>query len=157
MSRGFTLIELLVTITIMGVLAGGGVLYLTRSNSVQKIDTAKQELLSNLRYARVLATTNQIPPGFSGQLNRVAVNLGTNGFMSVWPNAVGVGPSYFSKDLTQDGINLSMSSGGIAFTVYEGRFVGVGSTMVITISSNDLTADNDKKLIITQSGLINDQ
>ena len=156
MSRGFTLIEMLIVLTIIGLITGGGVLYLNRSNAVQKIDTSKQELLSNLRFSRNLAITNQKPSGFAGNLTQVAVSLGANGVMSAWPNTVGVGQSYFSKDITPDGITLTLSSGTIGFSAYEGRFLGVGNTVVITISSSELTSSDDKQLIINQSGLIND-
>lgn len=159
MSRGFTLIELLIVLTIVGLLTGGGILYLNRTNAVQKIDSAKQEVLSNLRFARNLAITNQKPNGF-GNLGQVRVSLTANGIVTAWPvdTAGSVGTSYFSKDATPDGINTVLSTGTtFSFTPYEGRFLGTGDTLMITISSTEVDSSNNKQLIINQSGLINDQ
>lgn len=156
MPKGFTLIELLITITIIGLVTGGGILYLSRSNALQKIDTSKQEILSNLRFVRNLAITNQKPFGF-GNLAQYKVTLDANGLMTTWPvdMAGGIGSSYFSKDLTPDGVILNLSNGSpFGFSSYEGRFLGVGSSMVINIS--ELSIGDTKQLIITQSGLIND-
>lgn len=159
MSRGFTLIELLVVLTIVGLISGGSVVYLNRSNGLQKLDAAKQELLSNLRFARDLAITNQKPFGF-GTLSQVRVNLSSDGIITAWPvdTANGVGASYFSKDTTQDGVVLTLSSIGstFGFSAYEGRFKGESSTLNINISSTDLAVGDTKQLVITQSGLIND-
>lgn len=158
MSRGFTLIELLIVLTIVGLVTGGGVVYLNRSNALQKIDTAKQEILSNLRFARNLAITNQKPSGF-GALAQVRVSLTSGGVMTSWPvdTVGGVGASYFSKDLTQDGVSVTLSVGTtFGFSAYEGRFMGVGNTLGIKIASTELAVGDTKQLIITQSGLIND-
>lgn len=156
MLKGFTLIELLITITIIGLVTGGGILYLSRSNALQKMEASKQEILSNLRFARDLAITNQKSTGF-GSLAQYRVVLDSSGVMTLWPvdTAGGVGSSYFSKDLTPDGVILNLSNGSpFGFSAYEGRFLGVGSSMGINIS--ELSVGDTKQLIITQSGLIND-
>lgn len=156
MSKGFTLIELLIVLTIVGLVTGGSVLYLNRSNSLQKIDTSKQEILTNLRFARNLAITNQSPVGF-GSLSQVRVSLNSEGVMVLTPVNVGggLGVNYFSKDVTPNGVELTFSNGSpFGFSAYEGRFLGVGSSVVITIS--ELSVGDTKQLIVTQSGLIND-
>ena len=157
MSNGFTLIEILVVLTIVGLVTGGSAVYLNRSNSLQKIDTSKQEILSNLRFARNLAITNQKPAGFSGDLKQIAVLLSSDGVITTWPNTINVGPSYFTKDLTANGVNLALSVGtSFGFSAYEGRFIGIGDTLTIKISSQELLMTDTKQLIITRSGLIND-
>lgn len=158
MSRGFTLIELLIVLVITGLITGGGLLYLSRSNSLQKINTSKQEVLSNLRFARNLAITDQKPSGF-GNLAQVNVSLSSNGTMVLKPIDItgAAGPNYLSKDLTPDGVTVTLSAGTtFGFSSYEGRFIGVGNTLVITFSSVELSVGDTKQLIITQSGLIND-
>lgn len=156
MSRGFTLIEILVVLTVIGLITGGGILYLTRTNSIQKVDTTKQELLSNLRLARNLAITDQTS---AVNMSQVRVKLDANGIMTLWMVDVagGVGSSYFSKDISPDGVNIALSVGTtFGFSAYEGRFIGTGNTVVITISSKESTSIDSQKLIINQSGLIND-
>ena len=158
MSRGFTLIELLIVLVITGLITGGGILYLSRSNSLQKINTSKQEVLSSLRFARNLAITDQKPFGF-GNLSQVNVSLDPGGMMILKPidTAGSAGTNYLAKDLTPDGVTITLSAGTtFGFSSYEGRFLGVGNTLIITFSSPELSVGDTKQLIITQSGLIND-
>lgn len=103
MKNGFTLIELMIVVVIVILLAGGGIVYLNRFNAVQKVETTKDQLITNLRYARNYAITRQ---GSDGDLKYVSANLTIDGLLTVIPYSccpVAIGTSFFSKDISSNG------------------------------------------------------
>jgi len=60
---GFTLIELLVVITIIGLLAGGGVAAYSSFNQTQTLKTVANDLKNNLRLAQSKALASEKPAG----------------------------------------------------------------------------------------------
>lgn len=154
--KGFTLIELMVSVAIMGVMVGGGVFYMNRVNSLQKIDSAREELISNLREARNLAITNQKPIGFTDLVTEIYVDLKPNGLLEVKPNSVTEEIKYSSKNIADVNIDIGITNGPIRFEMYTGKLMGSGSIEII-ISSKELTSAEDKVISINSSGLIDDK
>ncbi len=156
MMKGFTLIELLVSVAIMGMMVGGGVFYMNRVISLQKIETARDELISELRAARNLAITNQKPIGFADFVSEIYVDLETGGLIQIKPNSDSESVVYSSKDITDVNIDLAITNGPIRFEMYTGKLISSGSIEVL-ISSKELTPAENKKIIINNSGLIDDE
>lgn len=162
--RGFTLIELLISIVISVLLIGGGVVSVNRFSSSQKIESAKDELVSFLRLARNYAVTGQKPSGFTDNLVYVSVDVTAKGRVKIFANN-DVGSTYFSKLIAPNGIGVS-SSGNLAFSAYDGKLVkddginvvpvGTGETSLFIISSTEGIGDT-KKVWVRISGLISEK
>lgn len=147
---GFTLIELLVAITIGLLVVGFSSMSLNNFYEKQKVESTRQELLSNLRLARNYAVTNQLPT--SG--NRVSVTIDANGLMVIKPqdiNGNDVGSSFFSKDFVPNNVWITISA-PIQFSVSDGRLIGT-TAVNIGVSGTNLV----KNIKIDESGLIYDQ
>ena len=145
---GFTLIELLISMTIGMLVIGFGSMALNNFNEQQKVEIAKQELLANLRLARNYATTNQLANGG----DRIVVTIDTDGIIGAITqdkDNYDVGISFFSKDITPDGVNVSASV--ISFSATEGR--SIGGTLNIGVSGSSSV----KNIKIDESGLIYEQ
>jgi len=145
---GFTLIELLIAMTVGILVVGFGTVALNNFNEQQKVEMAKEELLANLRLARNYATTNQLTNGG----DRIVVVVNTDGVIeAITQNDSNndIGTSFFSKDITPDGISINAPI--IRFSGTEGR--SIGGTLSISISGSNLT----KSIKIDESGLIYEQ
>lgn len=148
MKKGFSLIELMVVTAIIAVLLGGTIIYFNQSKSVQKLGATKSELTASLRMARNYARTLQVPVGFVGNLVYVGVSLSTGGVMRIYPaSSGGESPlSYFSRDISPDGVNISVNPSEIFFAAYDGKLLkndggivprGAGEVVTIVISSSE--------------------
>ena len=132
--------------TIGMLVVGFGTMALNNFNEQQKVEMTKQELLANLRLARNYATTNQLAPGG----DRITVNISAGGIIEAitqYENS-DIGNSFFSKDITPDGVNISASA--ISFNGTEGRSIDGTLTIVISGDGDDL----DRTIKIDESGLI---
>ena len=146
---GFTLIELLIAITIGISVIGFGSVALNDFNEKQKVESTRQELLSNLRLARNYAITNQIPITSSRDTDRIAITFDINGLMTVGTQNSGnvnTGYTFFSKDITPDNIFITTNN-LIKFTVTDGR--SINGEIDIGVSGGVV-----KNINIDPSGLI---
>jgi len=117
MRRGFSLIELVVSLGIMILLSGGVMVYISNFGAKQKLAAAQKEVVEGLRLARSYAVTSQMPD--SGDLNYIEVEV-ANKVMTARAN--GVGSSYFSRELSPTGIDVSLNK-DLWFSVYEGKLL----------------------------------
>jgi len=155
MNKGFTLIELLVAITIGLLVVGFGSVSLNNFYENQKVESTRQELVSNLRLARNYAITNQIPTNSSADTDRVAVSITDVGLMTVGTQTSGnndAGYTFFSKDITPKGVGVTFYGPNVTdtirFSVTDGR--SIGGTASIIINGVGTT----KNIKIDESGLI---
>lgn len=161
---GFTLIEVMISIVIIGMLLGGGLVYLNSFNSRQELQSAKDELVAALRLARTYAVTGQTPSGFTGVLQYVSVTINTTGNATVKAvNASDIGTSYFSKKIATSGIGVTAPA-DLGFSIYSGKLVKdngssivpLGTDRKITIRSTEGIGDT-KIITIKTSGLVDEQ
>ena len=150
-SFGFTLIELLVAITIGMLVVGFGTVSLNNFFENQKVESTRQELISNLRFARNYAATNQ----FTGDGNRLFVKINSDGLMemeSYKEDDISYIETIFSKDITPKGVGVTFygpgGTGIIRFSVTDGRSIGGTASIII----NGVGAT--KNIKIDESGLI---
>jgi type IV fimbrial biogenesis protein FimT len=153
--KGFTLIELMISVTILTLLLGIGTVSLNDFNANQKVQAAKNELISNLKFARNYATTMQLPVGVTGQMSYVEVGI-SNGIITA---ATNIGSTYFSKIFSTDGIGIGVSYSDnsrqyIRFASYKGN--SLGGNIKITINSNEKVGSS-AVVEINDSGLINEK
>jgi len=155
MNKGFTLIELLVAITIGMLVVGFGTVSLNNFYESQKVESTRQELISNLRLARNYAITNQFPSDSSADTDRVAVLIDDNGLMTVGTQTSGnvdTGYTFFSKDATPKGVGVTFygpnETNIIRFSVTDGR--SIGGTASIIINGVNI----NKNIKVDESGLI---
>ncbi len=143
--------------------AGIGLVSLNNFNGSQKINGTKNELISSLKLARNYAATMQLPEGVSktnNVLNYVQVDINANGHIAAV--AMDVGTSYFSKDVSPDGVNVVINppSATIKFASYKGSSIGgdpsvMGGAIDVIISSTEGVGDTEV-IHINSSGLINE-
>jgi len=118
-------------------------------NGTQKLESAKEEILANLRVARNYAITNQLPNG----ADRVLFSLISTGDLIIKPqNSAGdIGSSTFLvKDLFTSEIGATFVGSSIVFSVTDGRSLNgdIGLTLVSTLTTNT------KNILIQNSGNI---
>lgn len=117
-------------------------------NGNQKLESAKEEILANLRVARNYAITNQLPNG----ADRVLFSLSSTGDLTIKPqNSVGdVGSTFLAKDLFTNEIGAIMVGSSIIFSVTDGRSLSgdIGITLVSTLTTST------KNILIQNSGNI---
>lgn len=147
---------MMVVISIIMVLTGSGAVALNNFNNSQKLEGAKGELIADLRLARNMAITSQVPEGVSGTLNyvTVAIESGTLTSQGNWTNSVGgvSDTDYFSKS-NESTINISSNFG---FSIENGRLTDssgiLQGNLCLTLS---LIEDGTEKYVeINSSGLI---
>ncbi len=146
--NGFTLIELIVSLSIIMLLSTMGVSMIKDFNGTQKLESAKEEVLANLRLARNYAVTNQLPSG----ADRVLFSLNSAGDLIIKPQNSGgdVGSTFLSKDLFTSDIGATFVGSNIVFSVADGRSVNgnVGITLVSPLTTSK------KNILIESSGNI---
>ena len=99
--RGFSLVELLVVVTIILVLTGIGSYTISKFTQVSKVSKLRDYLSSEIKLARNLAMTNQLPNG-ELDLSYVRVSVSNENLVVEGINKSGVGVTespYFSKKL----------------------------------------------------------
>ena len=147
---GFTLIELLIAIAIGMLAVGFSTVALNNFNEQQKVESAKEELMANLRLARNYAMTNQFPTNSSSDTDRVFVSINNAGLVTIGTQTsgnVGTGYTFFSKDITPKGIFITANP-AIKFSVTDGR--SINGNINIGVSGNN----SNKNIKIDESGQI---
>lgn len=128
---GFSLIELMVTVTVIMVLVGVGSYSISSFTQSRKVLTARDEILSQIKSARNLAVTNQLPDK-STNLNYVRVSMsGRTITVSAVNNsgAVVTASPYFSKVMEIDpSVTISMLNDMTAITSF--GFDGITGKLV---------------------------
>jgi prepilin-type N-terminal cleavage/methylation domain-containing protein len=167
---GFSLVELIVVVAIVLVLISIGVAAISSFTQSRKLDTAGNELSSQIKLARNIALTSQLPEGAIDGFSFVKLII-TSDF-NVEARAikmVGVGLTsdlgqYFSKkigtvtDLTINSptppvtIGFSVANGRLVNTV-TGEFIDGPIELVLKIVGD---ADDEKKISINNLGLIDE-
>jgi len=146
----FTLIEMMVVVAITMLLAGVGAVALNNFNNNQRVDAAKEALITDLKLARSLAKTNQVPSG----AGFVLVNI-NNGVVSASADNGSENESYFNNE--NEGV-VGVSS-AFGFAVETGQLTdGEGilwssSDITFTLSLDD-EFGNEKCIRVEGSGLI---
>jgi type II secretory pathway pseudopilin PulG len=164
-SKGFTFIELLISISIIILLVSGVVASFNSFAVKNKLDNAKEEVMSNLRLARSYAVSMQGIGGVSGsELKYVKVEMSINGVMT---SKMDSNEEYFSKGLTPAEMTVTMTPPGpLLFGAYEGKagslsgsdikffgISGVGETAAIVLTLED----SSRTIIVNAAGVINEQ
>lgn len=146
--NGFTLIELIVALAILMLLSTVGVNLVKDFNGTQKLESAKEEILANLRVARNYAITNQLPGG----ADRVLFSFSSAGDLIIKPqNSAGdIGSTFLAKDLFTSEIGMTKGGSLIIFSVTDGRSINgdIGITLVSSLTSVT------KNILIQSSGNI---
>lgn len=159
MRKGFSLIELVVVLLVVMMISGGSLIYLNNFNSRQKLEKAKNEVISSLKLAQSYAKTRQLPvESEETKLNFVQVQV--NGANLV-AGANGVASKFFDKKIAESSeVTLSLSSPNIYFwngsgrlTDKEGVVLGDGETVTMTITLKT-DVDDNRKVIINSLGQI---
>lgn len=165
--RGFTFIELLISISIIMLLVGGVMASFNSFAVKNKLDNAKEEVMSNLRLARSYAVSMQGVGGVSGSnLKYVKVEMNTDGVMAVTMNS---GGEYFSRDLTPAEMTVAMTPNPLLFGAYEGKAaklsgvnlqffnIGTGETASIVLTLEMDLGGDSRTIIVNAAGVINEQ
>lgn len=159
-SRGFTLIELMVAITVSMIMMTGLGLSINNYYNVEKINQTNGDLVSLISLARNLAVTNQRPAGFTEDLGFVVVNISSNGLIEsfAYSTALGVGGSYFSKDIAENRVSTTVS-GDLLFVAGTGKLADRFGNLLpsnaevgVVISSEDV--GETRQVVITSLGTI---
>ncbi|MFA4827100.1 MAG: prepilin-type N-terminal cleavage/methylation domain-containing protein [Candidatus Shapirobacteria bacterium] len=164
---GFTFIELLISISIIMLLVGGVMASFNSFAVKNKLDNAKEEVMSNLRLARSYAVSMQGAEGTTGSnLKYVKVEMNTNGVMTVMMDS---DEEYFSRDLTPAEMTVAMTPTSLLFGAYEGKagsllgsdieffdISGVGETAAIKLTDTIFGTDS-RTIIVNAAGVINEQ
>lgn len=138
---GFTLIELIVALAILMLLSNMGLNMVKDFNGKQKLESAKEEILANLRVARNYAITNQLSPGATGAI----FNL-NNGVVTISDT----GQTFLSKTIFNSEIAVTTIGSQIVFSVTDGR--SINGDVGITLFS--LPTNTSKNILIQSSGNI---
>lgn len=104
MKRAFTLVELIVSIVIVMLISGGALININKFNSRQKLEKAKDEVMTALNLAKSFAKGRQLPQGSSeSELKYVEVRILPGGYIVAGAN--GVASIYF-KNHVYEGVTL---------------------------------------------------
>ena len=159
MRKGFSLMELIVSITAVVIISGGSLIYLNNFNSRQKLEKAKNEVISSMKLAQSYAKSRQLPIGSAeSRLNFVQVQInGTN----LIAGANGVSSLFFDKKIAEsDEVTLNLSPAIIYFWNGSGKLTDVGgvvlgdgdtATMTITLKAD---IDDSRRVTINSLGQI---
>jgi prepilin-type N-terminal cleavage/methylation domain-containing protein len=159
-SLGFTLVELMVAMAIMGVLITIGVVSLNKFGSSQKMEEARDGLISALRLARNYAVTGQN----KGIVNfrYVSFSVDTSGNVSIFSNT-SPGNNYLIKDISPSGTMIDTGA-TLMFAAYDGKLVdsagkplSVGASFMISAGSGIEDPGGEGLIVnVSSSGLINE-
>ena len=135
----------MVVIAISTLMISGGVLSLNTYLATEKINSAATTLVSMLNLAKNFAQTKQLPNGYVGKLDYVAVQLGVAGRLRAYPvslaSGMNVGTSYFSVYIG-NGAAISATMipvGGLNFAAGNGRLVDSSNVPVTANHSVGIT------------------
>jgi prepilin-type N-terminal cleavage/methylation domain-containing protein len=154
MRKAFTLVEMMVVVAVMMLLTGIGAVSLNKFNNGQKLDGQKEELIADLKLAKNMAKTNQLPVGITGSLKYVQVILNSGiGISATTVLSEGSNGNYFSKE--NNSISASSTFG---FSVENGRLTDDTGKLTSTPVCLTLYLSSDtttrKYVYIDTSGLV---
>ena len=132
-------------------------------NNREKTNQTASEVVSYINLAKSMALTNQVTANFTNSLDCVAVQI-KNGYITAYPEniALGVGSSYFSKKITDNGATIStINLGMLRFGSNNGKLLdsfgapvsasAVGTTIMIT---SNLSGDDKRVVSVSPAGII---
>lgn len=162
---GFTLIELMVSVTIILILVGIGSYSINNFTQSKKISGVRDELLTQIKLARNLAITNQLPDKTADlKYVRVTVLDKTITVEAIKNDgSIKTETPYFSKKLeSSENVSISVLNGSNTITSFgflgkSGRLVDTNGIFVagpFTISISDTISNSSFN--INDLGIIND-
>jgi Tfp pilus assembly protein PilE len=162
--RGFSLIELIIVVAIAMLLAGIGAAAVNSFTLSRKIDTVTGELVAQLKLARNMAITNQLPSGTSGNLSYVKVDVANDFTITASAynkDKTGVGTFFTKKIEATSGLVLTVSPiSNFGFWGASGRLIdttGVKSDFTdgpIIINVGVVGDEDQTKITISDLGMI---
>jgi len=165
--KGFTFIELLISISIIMLLVSGVMASFNNFAVKNKLDNAKEEVMSNLRLARSYAVSMQGAELTAGSdLKYVKVEMSTDGVMT---SKMDSGQQYFGRDLTPAEMTVVMTPNPLLFGAYEGKAaklsggnlqffnIGTGETASIVLTLETDLGGDSRTIIVNAAGVINEQ
>lgn len=134
---GFTLVEILVTISLILIISWFGVAYYSSFNQRQNVEQAAKKIVSDLRLAQNMATSQEIPSGclnFEGYFFNVDLNAATYKIESICNP---VSTRSIHKEVVLNGVTLS----GFTMVKFKSlgklpEFVNEKKFMTVTGSNN---------------------
>jgi len=137
--KGFTLVELMVAVAVLAIVSGLTLLTMNNYSTNQAQASVRSEIVANLRMARSLAKTMQKPDGFGEDLRYVEVIIYGNTVVEAWAyNSLGVGATYFSRNVAKKGVSVSgVASGDIIFAPYEGKLLKFSGTDLVPLGNGE--------------------
>ncbi|MFA5749709.1 MAG: prepilin-type N-terminal cleavage/methylation domain-containing protein [Candidatus Shapirobacteria bacterium] len=149
--KGFTLVELIVTVVIVMVLMGIGSVYINNFSNSKKLETVTDELVNQIKLAKNMAVTGQLPSG-GNDLVYVGVTTLANGTITAKVNNSST--LYFSKKI--DSMNdLTLTATSFGFAVGTGRLTDINGTFINGPVNLGVSGSATKTVIITDLGTIN--
>lgn len=159
--RGFSFIELIVVVAIMALMTGGAVVFINRFNARQRFDMSVEKTVANLKLAKNYAVTLQTPRS-DKELTAVEVTFDSSqGTMTAVPYPTpddNPGFTYFSRKVTESGINVSASS-TVRFAPVTGKLLDSGHKLTnssVDISFSSVEVGSAPKIRIDSSGRISE-
>lgn len=159
-SLGFTLVELMIAMAVMGVVVTIGAVSLNKFGSSQKLEEARDGLITSLRLARTYAVTGQ-SVGSVTDLEYVTFSVDSGGRVKIFPNDV-VSVTYLDKDVSPDGVVIGVGT-SLRFASYDGKLVdgsgspSAGATFTISTGSGmESPGGVGLTVKVSSAGLINE-
>jgi Tfp pilus assembly protein FimT len=164
--KAFSLVELIVVVGIVMILTGIGAAAINSFIQVKKLESATAELSTQIKLARNMAITSQLPNGSGGGFNFVKITIYPD--FRIYARAVkmvGVGTStigdYFNKKIdSTNGLVLVSPQVDFGFSAASGRLVNVATGEFIDPSVKVILGvngdDDTKPITINNLGLIDD-
>ncbi len=162
---GFSLVELMVVIAVMGLLAGGAVVFINRFNAQQRFTSSVEKTITQLKLARNYAVTLQRPD--NSKLTAVVVTIDAGGTMTAVPYPESEDDDYkqfkyFSTKVVEEGITVSSVPVTIRFAPVTGKLLD--STYKLDDAPGDIKisfssvegATSKEKIKIDKSGVISE-
>lgn len=164
MKRAFTLIELLVSISIVMLLSAGAFVYINQGIQRQNLLKISSQVVSDLKMARSLAKTKQVPSGTNGDLQYIRVNVSGGNLVFAEKTTNNSSPiSYSSKKVGAIITISSPSSNQLYFYASNGflgksngSFYGLGQTAVVSLSLTE-TKNMSTKIIVDSFGQVREE
>lgn len=164
MKRAFTLIELLVSISIVMLLSAGAFVYINQGIQRQNLLKISSQVVSDLKMARSLAKTKQVPSGTNGDLQYIRVNVSGGNLVFAEKTTNNSSPiSYSSKKVGATITISSPSSNQLYFYASNGflgksngSFYGLGQTAVVSLSLTE-TKNMSTKIIVDSFGQVREE
>jgi prepilin-type N-terminal cleavage/methylation domain-containing protein len=153
MKSGFTLVELMVSLAVIMLLAGIGTVSISNFSDSKKVEGATGELVDQIKLARNMAITGQMPNGGVG-LAYVGVKVANDGTVTAMVKSTG--PNYFVKKIdSMSGLTVNAATFGFAgstgrLTDFSGVFIPGPLNLTVTGTSGS------KTITISDLGIINE-